>query len=106
AGDRAVSRFALVVGVVLACSCAAQPRVQPAPRPPDPPTSGRDASSGDAAGRDAVGIIAEVNGQPVTRHDLEEALALDDDWNMFIRSGMKGGETKKQKIKQACLDRI
>jgi parvulin-like peptidyl-prolyl isomerase len=62
------------------------------------------------APRGAAAIIAEVNGQPITRHDLEEALAVDEDWMRLERQGAGRGaaplEFLREKVKERVLDQM
>ncbi len=67
-------------------------------------------ASGGGPRPEAAAIIAEVNGQPITRHDLEEALALDEDWLRLERQGRAGGgaslDVLRQRVRDRVLDRL
>lgn len=52
-------------------------------------------------------IVVEVNGTPITRADLDEALAMDDEWRDILRKGSGLGEAAlRRQIEQRVLDQL
>jgi parvulin-like peptidyl-prolyl isomerase len=96
----------LLAGNLLAAGCAAPATVRALPERPDQAGPPRGAP-GDGGGGGAVAIAAEVNGEPITRRDLDEELTLDHDWVQMQRGGAgKGGEALRRKIKERALDAL
>lgn len=68
----------------------------------------QDTTRAGGGGPAAVAILAEVNGEPITLHDLEKELVLDEDWNTLLRQGARGVplEMRKRDLRRAALDRL
>jgi parvulin-like peptidyl-prolyl isomerase len=102
-----VRRAAGVLGAglfVFALSCAAPTPTPTAEQPALARLAPHIALAQAGSPANAAAIVAEVNGQPITRRDLEEELALDGEWLRLQRTGAKGGEALKKKLRERDLD--